>query len=133
MKNYIRVLGVLNLLFAAFHVFLAVAISRCQLPPEALALMKMLNYGGSIFILFMAVSMLFLASDVVATKLGRMVVLLGAATYIVRAIEEVLIAPHANPLILATCAIVGLLHLGAYAMLCRTCCCACCTKTPVEG
>jgi len=112
MKILIRIAGVINLLFAAFHVWLGRVICQfTDMPAEHLALMKMLNTGGTIFILFLGVSLTFLAKEIATTALGRLILLLGAATYLVRAAEELIVAPSANITIMAACTIIGLLHL----------------------
>ncbi len=117
MNALIRTAGAICLIFTAFHIWLGIAIARMPLPASPLALMKMLNTGGTIFILFLGVTLTFMASEVRKSRLGSMILLLGAATFIVRAVEEIVVSPHTNIVILAVCALTGLLHAGLFMVL----------------
>lgn len=118
MKILIRICGVFNLLFAAFHIWLGFSIARLPVcPQEAHELMKMLNAGGTLFILFMGMALTFVVREVSSTILGRLILILGAATYLLRAAEELFISTHVNVPILGTCLLVGILHLVAFLML----------------
>ncbi|MBN1404040.1 MAG: hypothetical protein JW942_06195 [Opitutales bacterium] len=118
MKALVVICGITNIVFTAFHIWLGLQISRMSGVPEQLhALLKMLNTGGTIFILFLAMTLTFMAGEVVKTRLGGMILLLGAATYLVRGAEEFIVSSAVNVPILAACAVVGLLHLCAFVML----------------
>lgn len=110
----IRLLGVINLLFAVFHVWLGTAIARIEDIPDGIhSLLMMLNAGGTLFILFLGLCYAFATHDVAETRLGRLVLTLGALTYLVRAAEELLLAPQISWAIFAVSLVTGLLHLTA--------------------
>lgn len=105
--------GVVNALFAAFHIFLGSAIHRLpSLAPGYRALMQALNVGGVLLIAFLAVAFLACQADL-RSRLGRATILLGALLYLTRALGEVVFFPAVNPLIVALCVITGALHLAA--------------------
>ena len=110
-KVLIRISGALNLVFGAFHVFLGFWICRMPGIPEfPFAVMKMLNTALTGAFLYMGVSMLFFAGEVAVTKIGRLLLLLGVTTFLIRGIEEVALAPKPGVPILAVCLIAAIVH-----------------------
>lgn len=111
MNIVIRILAVINLLFAAFHVLLAVQIWQLtDIHPQIHALLVMLAIGGTLFILFLGVALMWVR-EVRSTTIGKMLLLLGSCTYLTRAVEEVWISPEVSLPILIVCAVTGLLHM----------------------
>jgi hypothetical protein len=105
--------GVLNAAFAAFHVYLGVVIHRLpSLAPGYRALMQALNIGGILLIGFLAFAYLACRSELDG-RLGRAASVLGATLYLTRAIEEYVLFPAKNPVIIAICMVAGALHLEA--------------------
>ena len=111
MKTFIRILAVINLLFAAFHVLLAIQLSRLtELHPQIHSLLVMLAIGGTVFILFLGIAFWW-TREVRSTSIGKSLLILGSLTYIIRAAEEVWMAPEPSMPILTVCAMTGLLHV----------------------
>lgn len=105
--------GVINALFAAFHLVLGVGIQRLpSLAPGYRALMHALNLGGLLMIAFLAVAFLACQADL-RSRLGRATILLGALVYLTRALGEFVFFPQTHWAILAICVITGALHLAA--------------------
>lgn len=104
--------GILNAIFVLFHVWLGYmihvnpAISQADRP-----LMEMLNVGGLLMILFIAVASLFYKKEMLTTSLGKLVSLLNIALYWSRAVEEIIISPVTKPIILISCIVLGLIYL----------------------
>ncbi len=104
------VCGGLNAAFIAFHLLLAASIQRMPVPPDLRALLHAFNVGGLLLIGFLAFALLFCRTDL-GTRLGRGAVVLGALVYLTRAGAELALFPAPKPAIVASCAVVGLLHL----------------------
>jgi hypothetical protein len=111
MRTLVRILAGINLLFAAFHVLLALQVwGLTDLHSQIHALLIMLAVGGTLFILFLGIA-LFWTREVLSTSIGKVLLLLGAATYLIRGVEELTISPTITMPILVVCAITGALHL----------------------
>ena len=96
--------GVTNAVFFLFHLWLGWQIHRwAGLPPGARVLMEMLNGGGALFILLLAVASLACATDTLTTWLGRCMLVATGALYGLRAVAEVGLAVRAQPAVIATC------------------------------
>ncbi len=105
--------GIINALFAVFHVFLGLAIQRLPaLAPGVRALLHAFNVGGLLQITFLAVVFLACQADL-RSRLGRLTILLGALYYLTRALGEFVFFPTVNPAIVALCVITGSIHLLA--------------------
>jgi len=105
--------GVINALFALFHLGLARSIQHLTLlSPGHRALLHALNFGGFLFLIFLAVAFLACQPDL-RTRLGRATILLGAAIYLTRAFEEFVLFPRIGWVVVVLCTIAGLLHLAA--------------------
>lgn len=109
----LQVGGALNALFFLFHLWLGWNIHHWKLPPDLRALLEMMNGGGALALLFLAVGALAFPADVLSTRLGRAVLTLGAALYLLRALAETCVTPVFHPLIFGACLIAGLVHLAA--------------------
>ena len=107
--------GVINAAFLAFHVLLGLSIQRLTaLTAGQRALLQAFNTGGAVMIAFLAVAFLACQADL-RTRLGRATILLGAATYLVRALDEFIFFPRVGWAIVTLCTLAGLLHLAALA------------------
>lgn len=105
--------GIINALFAAFHVLLGAGIQRLpSLAPAHRALMHALNVSGLLLIAYLAVAFLACQADL-RSRLGRATILLGALLYLTRALGEFVFFPAVNPIIVVLCAVTGALHLLA--------------------
>lgn len=118
-KNLLIAGGVLNAVFVLFHVWLGWRIHHMGLPPATRSLMEMLNGGGTLFILFLAVTGLCCAREMCTTRLGQLVLATGGALYLLRAAAEFVVAPRVTPLIVAVCVLAGGLLLAALAVIRR--------------
>jgi hypothetical protein len=118
MKNLIRIAGVLNLLAGAFHILLGHLLVLPEGTPEFVrATIVMLNMVAIMSFLFIGLAMTFMASEVVSTSIGKLMVLYGALMYLVRAFEEAMLSPTASKAIITICVVVGLVHLAAFLLL----------------
>lgn len=115
-KLLLNVGGACNALFFLFHLWLGWQFHRAQVAPGLRALLETLNAGGALLILFLAVASLAFARDVLGTALGRAVLALAAALYLLRAAAEFLVTPRLNPAIVAACLVVGLLYAAVLAL-----------------
>jgi len=119
MKALIRTSGALNLVFFAFHIVLGFWICRMPgIPVPVMAIMQMLNTALAGAFLYMGISMAFFAGEVAATRIGRLMLALGAITYLVRAGEELWLSPKPGPLVLGICIIAAVINLAALAKAC---------------
>lgn len=127
MKTLIRIAGVVNLCLAVFHVLLAFCICKMPgIPAEALALMKMLNAAAIGTFLVLGLSMAFYATEVASARIGRLMLALGAAIYLMRAAGEVCLSPCPKPLIAGIALVAALVHILALLRACRAACaCKC--------
>jgi hypothetical protein len=113
--------GVTNAVFFLFHLWLGWQIHRWTgLPPGARTLMEMLNGGGALFILLLAVASLACATDTLTTWLGRCVLLATGALYGLRAVAEVGMAVRAQPAIVATCLAASALYFAIWILAQRS-------------
>jgi hypothetical protein len=104
--------GILNSLFALFHVFLCWQIHQITgLQPAIKALLEMLSIGGTLMIFFLALASLMYPADLLVTRLGRMVVVLAFAVYASRALEEITLTTRFSPLIFGSCLLVAAVYL----------------------
>jgi hypothetical protein len=110
-KTFVVVGGIANALFFLFHLFLGWKLHQLQVAPPLRSLLEMLNGGGALFILFLAFASLAYAEEVLSTRLGRAVLLLGTSLYVLRALAEFVVAPTASPAIYLTCFVTGGLYL----------------------
>jgi hypothetical protein len=106
--------GVLNSLFALFHVFLSWQIHHISgVAPDIKALLEMFALGGTLMIFFFAFASLLCPTDLLTTRLGRLVIGLIAAVYLSRAAEETLLAVQFSPVIFWSCLLVGVIYVVA--------------------
>jgi hypothetical protein len=98
--------GVLNALFALFHVWLGWRIGAGGAPEGARGLMLALNAGGTLFIAFFAYAFLARGADLVSTGLGRAALVACLLLYWSRAVEEI-VWFRFSPAIFAACLIAG--------------------------
>lgn len=108
----LRIGGVVNALFVIFHVWLGYHIHASPgIAAGDRPLMEMLNAGGVLFILFLAISSLCYAQEMLGTKLGRLVLLFVFLLYGSRVIEEIIISPRFSPAIFIVCTLLAGLYL----------------------
>ena len=106
--------GVLNALFALFHVFLSWQIHQMSgVAPDVKALLEMFGIGGMLMIFFFAFASLLYPTDLLTTRLGRLVTILIAVVYLSRAAEETLLAVQLSPVIFWSCLLVGIIYVVA--------------------
>ena len=103
-------LGVVNLLFAFFHLYLGYEIHQWVSLPEAIrGFMQGLNAAGVLLIFFLAFGCLARPTEMLTTGLGAAILALGALLYLLRASEEFFWFSF-KPAIFFPCVLVGLLH-----------------------
>lgn len=101
--------GILNALLTLFHICLGREIqSYPDLSFDARAIMHMLNVGVIMILAFAACASFFCREELVSTPLGRMTLILIVIFYIVRALEEVILAPDFSAAIFGVCLLVAL-------------------------
>ncbi|ACB75277.1 hypothetical protein [Opitutus terrae] len=105
--------GVANGLFFLFHLYMGWQLHHLQVAPGLRALLEMFNGGGALFILFLTYASLLRAEEILTSRLGTAVLVLGSGLYLLRAVAEFVVAPHARPAIYLTCLVTGGLYLGA--------------------
>lgn len=105
--------GIANALFFLFHLFLGWQLHHLQIAPPLRSLMEMLNGGGALFILFLAYVSLARTDEVLSSRLGTAVLVLGASLYLLRGLAEFVVAPQPTPAIYLTCAATGGMYLAA--------------------
>jgi hypothetical protein len=107
-KILVFVAGCIMILFAVLHGYLGWKIHGLSvLSPDHRALMEMLNVATGLFALFFGVASLFLLDELLATRLGSVVLSFGLAMMAFRAMAEIIIAPSFNVPIFVVCAIVA--------------------------
>jgi hypothetical protein len=105
--------GVLNLLLAAFHIFLGYKIYQIRdIAAGYRALMIMLNAGGTLFIVLFTVASLAFIQDMLTTRLGKLVTLFVALLYASRAIEEIIVSPKFSAFIFGICVLISAIYLA---------------------
>ena len=78
--------------------------------PGVKSLLEMFGIGGMLMVFFFAFASLLAPTDMLTTRLGRMVITLIAVVYLVRAAEEILIVVRFSPLIFGSCLLVGIIY-----------------------
>lgn len=116
----LQVGGALNALFFLFHLWLGWNFHHGKLPPDLRALLEMMNGGGALAILFLAVASLAFPADVLSTRLGRAVLVLGATLYLLRGLAETCVTPVFHPAIFASCLATGVIYLAALVLAPRS-------------
>ncbi|MGO9241341.1 MAG: hypothetical protein ACLQBJ_11075 [Bryobacteraceae bacterium] len=110
-KTLLYVTGFLNLLFGLFHVYLGYEIGvSSTLAQDPRSLLQGLNLANALMIFFLAYVCLMHQRDMLATGLGKAVLLLGTLVYLSRAAEEFFWFQF-SPLMTTACLVVGVLHL----------------------
>ncbi len=105
--------GVLNTALALFHVQMGIQLHRLAgVSPGLRALMEMLNAGGTLMIAFFAVASFAAIPDLLATRLGKLVLGLVTLLYASRALEEVILSPRFSAPIFAVCVLIAALYLA---------------------
>jgi hypothetical protein len=104
--------GILNSLFALFHVYLVYVIMQFDnLTAGYKALMIMLGVGGTLMIAFLAWASLRYRDEMLNTRLGNAVIALSVLVYLTRALEEIWIAPVFSFPIFIACLAVSVIYL----------------------
>ena len=111
--------GILNsLFFYCIWLFHDQVSHLTQLAAPLRGLMEALSVGGVLFIFFFAFVSFFRQAELLHTRLGRTVLVLIAALFLSRAVEEfVLFTP--NLLIFVSCTVTGLIYLALLLMSLR--------------
>jgi hypothetical protein len=118
-KILVLVSGCVMILFAVLHVYLGWEIhGMTTLSPYHRALMEMLNMATGLFALFFGVTSLFFLRELMATRLGKVVLFFGFVMMAFRSAAEIVISPSFSVVIFAVCAVVACFY-GA-ALLQRT-------------
>jgi hypothetical protein len=113
-KSIFTICGVIDAVFAAFHLYLGWTIEHLpSVTPGLRAFMHALNLGGFIYLVFLAVAFLACQADL-RSRLGRATILLGALVYLTRALEEFVLFPRVGWMVFGLCAIAGFLHVSAW-------------------
>ncbi len=107
--------GVLNVLLAAFHVFLGYKIYLIQdTAANYRALMIMLNSGVTLLIVLFAVASLVYVHDMLTTRLGKLVMLFAALLYASRGIEEIIVAIQFSSFIFGICILMSAIYIALF-------------------
>lgn len=111
----LRVGGAVNAFFVIFHVWLGYIIHTGPgIAAGDRPLMEMLNVGGVLIILLFAIASLCYVEEMLATKLGRLLLFFIFLFYGSRAAEEIVISPRFSALIFVVCALLAGLYLALY-------------------
>jgi hypothetical protein len=102
--------GILNLLFALFHVLLCKWIYTGSHGAPYYPLMQMFAICGCIMIWFLALTSLVYREQLAASPVGRSILLLNVAIYGTRIAGEIILFPQHQPLIIGVCAIMTALY-----------------------
>ena len=109
-KALLVVLGIINLLFVGFHVFLGYRLHMLTGVPDGVrGLLETFNACCSLVIALLAYAFLTRSKDVLSTGLGAAVLTFGALLYFSRAAAEYIWLAGSLPIALV-CITVGLLH-----------------------
>jgi hypothetical protein len=104
--------GVLNLLLAAFHIFLGYTIYQIQdIAANYRALMIMLNAAGTLFIILFTVASFVFIQDMLTTRLGKLLISFVALFYASRAIEEIIVSPQFSLFIFVICVLISAIYV----------------------
>jgi hypothetical protein len=113
-KTLVFIAGFVMILFAFLHAYLGWKIhAMTTLSADHRALMEMLNVATGLFALFFGVSSLFLVRELVATRLGGVVLFFGFLMMVFRSVAEIAIAPSPSALIFGVCAAVACFYGAA--------------------
>jgi len=117
----LRIGGAANAIFFLFHLWMGWHLhGLTKFGPEIRSLLEMLNGGGALFLLLLAVVSLACTTEMLTTRLGRTVMASAAALYLLRALAEVVVTPRCSIAILGTCLFTGLVYLIALLLADRT-------------
>ena len=105
--------GVLNSLFALFHLYLGYMIVKSFGGSNAYPLMQMLNVGGVLMIFFLAYTSLAFPAELISSKLGRAIVLLNLLVYNTRIFGEIILSPNPKPVIMLLCLVMVVVYILA--------------------
>jgi hypothetical protein len=109
-KTLLTTGAVFNVLFGIFHVWLGWTIEQSPaLPPETRGLVLALNVAGTLMIFFLAYASAFCAHDLLATQLGRAVLVAAAVLYLSRAVVEYALFTF-SAVIFFSCLLVGVIY-----------------------
>ena len=113
-KTIVLIAGGFSLILALFHVYLGWEIHGLDtLSSEHRALMGMLNVSTALLVFFLAIGSIFFVREVLNTRIGRLLLLVGFLLYALRAMGEVVLFPVFNVVIFVVCIIVAVLYLVA--------------------
>lgn len=113
-KTVVLIAGGFSLILVIFHVYLGLEIHGLDmLSSEHRALMGMLNISTALLVFFLAIGSIFFIKDVLTTRIGRFVLVVGFLLYALRAIGEVVLFPVFNVGIFVVCVFAALLYLVA--------------------
>jgi hypothetical protein len=103
--------GIVNILFAAFHVYLGTRINGwVNLSENTRAMLMMFNVGGTLTIAFFALVSLVCSRELLSTTLGKITCGAVGLFYFVRAVEE-FIYPPVTAWIAISCLVVTALYV----------------------
>lgn len=120
-RALVMVGGVLNALFVLFHIWMGWRLHVGPAVPEGWRpLLETFNDVGAFELVFFAVVSLAWPAELLATKIGRAVVVLIVATYVGRALCEFVIYPQATPMIVGTCLVLAGVYAAAWLLPERT-------------
>ena len=112
-KNLLIVGGIINVLFGLFHIWLGRSLHLANgLTPPVQALLEMFNVSGALFIFFFAYASLFRRDELLATGLGKAVMIVCLLLYWARAAGEIVLFPGFSVAVFASCLIVGAIYLA---------------------
>jgi len=102
--------GILNLLLALFHIFLCYQIYVAYGTAQVYPLLQALAVGGALLVAFLAYTSLFTSQELVTTKTGTAVIVLNILVYLTRTVEDFILFPKPNLVIVVLCSILTLLY-----------------------
>jgi len=106
--------GAANALFFLFHLWLGWYFHRLPgLPPFVRSVIEMLNGATALFMLFLAIASLAYATEVLATRLGLLMLVTACALFGLRALAEIFVAPTFSTPIFVTCLVTSALYFAA--------------------
>ena len=112
LRRFLIIGGILNSLLAVFHLFLGNQILQFKDIAEGyLALMTMLNVGGTLFIILFAIASLCFINEMISTKLGKLISIFVFLLYFSRALEEVIISPTFSAVVFIVCLVISVIYL----------------------
>jgi hypothetical protein len=102
--------GVFNLLLALFHVHLCYEIYVAQSGSPIYPLLEMFAIGGTLMVLFLAVTSFWYRTELVTTKIGQPIILLNIAVYLSRTLGDFILFPQPNIMIIVVCSFLTILY-----------------------